>query len=74
MDIAPLINATKSVLSKLDIENKVAATITPMERIETPLWNKVALCEAVIAFLVSCEHTERIASNSQITLSALPCL
>ena len=33
-----LIKATKRVLEKLEIENKTAATITPVERIKTPLW------------------------------------
>lgn len=52
-----LIKATKSMLAKLDIENKVAATITPLERIETPLWNKVALREAVINAIVHNDYS-----------------
>ena len=52
-----LIKATKSVLAKLDIENKTAATITSMERIETPLWNKVALREAVINAIVHNDYS-----------------
>ena len=52
-----LIKATKSVLAKLEIENKTAATITPVERIETPLWNKVALREAVINAIVHNDYS-----------------
>jgi predicted HTH transcriptional regulator len=61
-----LIKATKSVLSKLDIENKVAATITPMERIETPLWNKVALREAVINAMVHNDYSFEVPPKFEI--------
>ena len=61
-----LIKATKSVLSKLDIENKVAATITPMERIETPLWNKVALREAVINAIVHNDYSFEVPPKFEI--------
>lgn len=52
-----LIKATKSILQKLDIENRVSARITPMERIEKPLWNKVALREAVINAIVHNDYS-----------------
>ena len=61
-----LIKATKSVLSKLDIENKVAATITPMERIETPLWNKVALSEAGINAIVHNDYSFEVPPKFEI--------
>ena len=61
-----LIKATKSVLAKLDIENKVAATITPMERIETPLWNKVALREAVINAIVHNDYSFEVPPKFEI--------
>ena len=61
-----LIKATKSVLSKLDIENKVAATITPMERIETSLWNKVALREAVINAIVHNDYSFEVPPKFEI--------
>lgn len=61
-----LVKATKSVLSKLDIENKVAATITPMERIETPLWNKVALREAVINAIVHNDYSFEVPPKFEI--------
>lgn len=61
-----LIKATKSVLAKLDIENKVAATITPVERVETPLWNKVALREAVINAIVHNDYSFEVPSKFEI--------
>ena len=61
-----LIKATKSVLSKLNIENKVAATITPMERVETPLWNKIALREAVINAIVHNDYSFEVPPKFEI--------
>ncbi|MEE1142951.1 MAG: putative DNA binding domain-containing protein [Bacteroidales bacterium] len=61
-----LIKATKSVLSKLDIENKVSARITPMERVETPLWNKVALREAVINAIVHNDYSFEVPPKFEI--------
>ena len=61
-----LIKATKSVMAKLDIENKVAATITPMERKETPLWNKVALREAVINAIVHNDYSFEVPPKFEI--------
>ena len=52
-----LIKATKRVLEKLEIENKTAAFITPTTRKEQPLWNKVALREAVINAIVHNDYT-----------------
>lgn len=61
-----LIKATKSVLAKLDIENKVAATITPVERIETPMWDKVALREAVINAIVHNDYSFEVPPKFEI--------
>jgi predicted HTH transcriptional regulator len=52
-----LIKATKRVLEKLEIENKTAAFITSTTRKEQPLWNKVALREAVINAIVHNDYT-----------------
>ena len=52
-----LIKATKRVLEKLEIENKTAALITSTTRKEQPLWNKVALREAVINAIVHNDYT-----------------
>ena len=61
-----LIKATKSVLAKLDIENKIASTITPVERIETPLWNKIALREAVINAIVHNDYSFEVPPKFEI--------
>lgn len=61
-----LIKATKSVLAKLDIENKVAATITPVQRVETPLWNKIALREAVINAIVHNDYSFEVPPKFEI--------
>lgn len=61
-----LIKATKSILQKLDIENRVSARITPMERIEKPLWNKVALREAVINAIVHNDYTFEVPPKFEI--------
>ena len=47
-----LIKATKSVLDKLELENKTATKITSKERINRRLWHPVALREAVINAIV----------------------
>ena len=52
-----LIKATHKVLDKLDVENKTAALITSTTRKEQPLWNKVALREAVINAIVHNDYT-----------------
>ena len=56
----------QSVLAKLEIENKTAATITPVERIETPLWNKVALREAVINAIVHNDYSFEVPPKFEI--------
>ena len=55
-----LIKATHKVLDKLDVENKTAALITSKTRKEQPLWNKVALREAVINAIVHNDYTTEI--------------
>lgn len=61
-----LVKATKSVLTKLEIENKTAATITPMERIETPMWNRIALREAVINAIVHNDYSFEVPPKFEI--------
>ena len=53
-------------MAKLDIENKVAATITPMERVETPLWDKVAIREAVINAIVHNDYSFEVPPKFEI--------
>lgn len=55
-----LIKATHKVLDKLDIENKTAALITSKTRKEQPLWDKVALREAVINAIVHNDYTTEV--------------
>ena len=61
-----LIKATKSVLEKLDIENKVFATITSAERDETPLWDKIALREAVVNAIVHNDYSFEVPPKFEI--------
>ena len=61
-----LIKATKSVLTKLEIENKIAAKITPMERVETPLWDRVAVREAVINAIVHNDYSFEVPPKFEI--------
>jgi len=55
-----LIKATKSVLDKLEIENKTSALITSKERIEQRLWNPIALREVVINAIVHNDYTHEL--------------
>lgn len=61
-----LIKATKSILAKLDIENKVFATITPAERTEYPLWDKIALREAVVNAIVHNDYSFEVPPKFEI--------
>jgi ATP-dependent DNA helicase RecG len=61
-----LIKATKSILAKLEIENKISATITPIERTETPLWDKIALREAVINAIVHNDYSFEVPPKFEI--------
>ncbi len=61
-----LIKATKSVLDKLDLENKTASTITAKERIDVRLWNPVALREAVINAIVHNDYTREVPPKFEI--------
>ena len=55
-----LVKATKSVLDKLELENKTATLITPKERINQRLWNPLALKEAVINAIVHNDYTHEL--------------
>ena len=61
-----LIKATKSVLDKLDLENKTASTITAKERRDVRLWNPVALREAVINAIVHNDYTREVPPKFEI--------
>ena len=55
-----LIKATKSVLDRLNIENRTLAKITSKERIEKRLVDPVALREAVINAVVHNDYTREV--------------
>lgn len=61
-----LIKATKSVLDKIDLENRTAATITSKERKEQRLWNAIALREAIINAFVHNDYTREIPPKFEI--------
>ena len=61
-----LVKATKSVLDKIDIENKTFATITSKERKETKLWNSIALREAIINAFVHNDYTRELTNKFEI--------
>ncbi|WP_100426805.1 RNA-binding domain-containing protein [Hallerella succinigenes] len=55
-----LIKAVKSVLTRLKVANITQTKITPMERIEKPLVDPVALREAVINAVVHNDYTREV--------------
>ncbi len=55
-----LIKATKQILDKVELENKVFATITSKRRIETRSWDMLALREAIINAVVHNDYTREI--------------
>lgn len=61
-----LVKATKSVLDKLDLENKTISQITSKERIDTRLWNAVALREAIINAIIHNDYTREIPPKFEI--------
>ncbi|WP_162340156.1 Fic family protein [Cyclobacterium salsum] len=61
-----LIKATKSVLDKVELENRTAATITAKERKEQRLWNAIALREAIINAFVHNDYTREIPPKFEI--------
>ncbi|HQI46658.1 MAG TPA: putative DNA binding domain-containing protein, partial [Bacteroidales bacterium] len=55
-----LVKATKSVLEKVDIENRTFVNITYKERIEKRMWHPIALREAIINAFVHADYTLEI--------------
>jgi predicted HTH transcriptional regulator len=61
-----LIKATKRVIDKLELENKTISKITYKERIDTRLWNVVALREAIINVIIHNDYTREIPPKFEI--------
>ena len=61
-----LIKATKQTLDKLDLENKTKSKITAKKRIDTRLWNPIALREAVVNAIVHNDYTREIPPKVEI--------
>ena len=52
-----LLTATRKILDKLNVANKVRSTITPTSRIDTPLWDPIALREVVVNAIVHNDYS-----------------
>lgn len=61
-----LIKATKSVLDKVDLENRTATKITSREREEQRLWSDIALREGIINAFVHNDYTREIPPKFEI--------
>ena len=61
-----LVKAAYSVLTKLEIENKTPTKIAYPTREDNPLWNRIALREAVINAFVHNDYTFEIAPTFEI--------
>ncbi len=61
-----LIKATKSVLDKIELENRTLTQITSKERLEKQLWNGIAIREAIINAFVHNDYTRELAPKFEI--------
>lgn len=61
-----IIKATKRVIDKIELENRTKSRITPRERIDTRLWNQVALREAIINAIVHNDYTREVPPKFEI--------
>lgn len=61
-----IIKATKQVLDKIDLENKTKTQITSKERIDTRLWNGIALREAIINAIVHNDYSHEVPPKFEI--------
>lgn len=61
-----LVKATKAVLEKLEIENRTASKITSKERLNSRLWNAVAIREAIVNAIIHNDYTREVPPNFEI--------
>ena len=61
-----LIKATKQVLDKLAIENKISTKITSKERENRPIWDSIAIREAVINAIIHNDYTNEVPPKFEI--------
>jgi len=61
-----IIKATKQVLDKIELENKTKTQITSKERIDTRLWNGIALREAIINAIVHNDYSHEVPPKFEI--------
>ncbi|WMN13030.1 ATP-binding protein [Marivirga salinae] len=61
-----LIKATKQVLDKLAVENKISTKITSKERENRPVWDSIAIREAVINAIIHNDYTNEVPPKFEI--------
>ena len=61
-----LLKATDLVLDKLNAENNVSSRKTEKFRLDTPMWDKLAVREAVINAIVHNDYTNEVAPKFEI--------
>ena len=61
-----IIKATKQVLDKIELENKTKSRITSKERVDTRLWNAIALREAIINAMVHNDYSNEVPPKFEI--------
>ncbi len=61
-----LIKATHSVIDKMNVENSTATRITYPQRVDTPMWDKKALREAIVNAIVHNDYTFEVPPKFEI--------
>lgn len=61
-----LAKATKQVIDKIAVENRIATKITSKERKQSHLWNPIALREAIINAFVHNDYTNEVPPKFEI--------
>ena len=61
-----LLTATRKILDKLNVANKIHSTITPTGRVDTPLWNPIALREVVVNAIVHNDYSYGVPAKIEL--------